>query len=231
MRTIKQHVGAVGVAALLGACNTMPDPYVSRMHASPGAVPVRSYPQYLAPWGRPAPEAVAIVPAPVVVETEIVREIPHRISALPPDMGAPLPSSRLPADNPPGLQNPLRAYEPASPAIIGGEVMASDASSNVASGKITPPARASSYAGTWKARDAENRTCNVQLSSSPALDLYKASAKGCRNTHLESVNAWSFGDNKIQLFARGNTVAYLNGSEASLTGTFAADQQRLEMTR
>jgi hypothetical protein len=69
------------------------------------------------------------------------------------------------------------------------------------------------------------------LSSTPSLDLYKASTSGCANESLRSVNAWRFADRSVVLFARGKVIARLSGLEGFLTGTFQGAGGSLEMTR
>jgi hypothetical protein len=48
---------------------------------------------------------------------------------------------------------------------------------------------------------------------------------------MRDVNGWSFRDNQIILFARGQTVARLSGAEAALTGTLTSSGQSIEMAR
>jgi Protease inhibitor Inh len=99
-----------------------------------------------------------------------------------------------------------------------------------APGVVTPPQRASSYAGLWKA-NVGSSSCRIQLSSTPSLDLYKASAQGCSNAALKMVNGWSFRDDQVILFSRGQVVARLSGAEAALAGTLNGSETGLAMTR
>ncbi|MBM6580021.1 AprI/Inh family metalloprotease inhibitor [Microvirga sp. BT689] len=99
-----------------------------------------------------------------------------------------------------------------------------------APGVFTPPQRASSYAGAWKANTGSS-SCRIQLSSVPSLDLYKASAQGCSDTALKTVNGWSFRDEQVVLFSRGQVIARLSGAEAALAGTLSGSKADLTMTR
>jgi len=97
-------------------------------------------------------------------------------------------------------------------------------------GVFTPPRRASSYAGTWKA-SVGSSSCRVQLSNAPSLDLYKASAQGCADDALKTVNGWSFRDDQVTLYSRGQVIARLSGAEAALAGTLNGSRTVLTMTR
>ncbi len=61
--------------------------------------------------------------------------------------------------------------------------------------------------GGWDARDATGASCKVNLSSTPSLDLYKASAAGCQNKELGRVSAWDYRDGEVYLYQPGGTVA------------------------
>ena len=58
--------------------------------------------------------------------------------------------------------------------------------------QVTPRAAnaGGSVVGAWAAKDATGSKCKVQLSSAPAVDLYKASAAGCANKDLAKITAW-----------------------------------------
>ena len=47
----------------------------------------------------------------------------------------------------------------------------------------------------------------MQLSSSPTLDLYRASSSGCANKDLQKISAWDFRDGEVYLYQQGGTVA------------------------
>jgi hypothetical protein len=101
-----------------------------------------------------------------------------------------------------------------------------------------PPAAApprpsrSALVGGWTAREASGGTCRVQLSSTPALDLYKASTSGCTNRDLARISAWEFRDSEVYLYQPGGAVAArLRGGSGSLEGVLAKSGAPLRMTR
>ena len=57
---------------------------------------------------------------------------------------------------------------------------------------LPSPAGRSSLVGGWTAATGAGATCRIQLSSAPALDLYRASASGCASGDLARVNAWDY---------------------------------------
>jgi hypothetical protein len=94
------------------------------------------------------------------------------------------------------------------------------------------PSGGTDVAGSWTARDASGGTCRVQLSSSPALDLYKASASGCSNQDLSKINAWDYRNGEVYLYQTGGSVAArLRGSSGSLSGVLAKSGAPLSMGR
>ncbi|MDB5512832.1 MAG: hypothetical protein JWR08_2315 [Enterovirga sp.] len=93
------------------------------------------------------------------------------------------------------------------------------------------PTRSSSI-GSYTARDATGSTCRVSLTSSPALDLYKASAAGCTNKDLARVTAWDFREGEVYLYQPGGSVAArLRGSGGALSGVLAKSGASLTLTR
>lgn len=100
-----------------------------------------------------------------------------------------------------GIADPL----PASP---GTDLASRGATSpqTLGSRPVSGPNR-SSLVGGWTARDATGASCRVQLSSTPALDLYRASASGCANRDLAAITAWDLRDGEVYLYQRGGTVA------------------------
>jgi hypothetical protein len=72
----------------------------------------------------------------------------------------------------------------------------------------------------------------VQLSSAPALDLYKASTSGCSNKDLARISAWEYRDGEVYLYQPGGAVAArLRGGSGSLEGVLAKSGAPLRMTR
>jgi hypothetical protein len=96
---------------------------------------------------------------------------------------------------------------------------------------VATPGRAS-VVGAWTARDASGSTCRVQLSSAPALDLYKASAAGCGNRDLGRITAWDYRDGEVYLYQPGGAVAArLRPSGGSMDGVLAKSGAPLTLTR
>jgi hypothetical protein len=141
-----------------------------------------------------APVRVASA-GPVMVEPEPVEPVPT----------GPMASSELP---------PLDG----SPVPLGGGMEV--AGLPPASAPIAPSR--SAFVGSWSAREASGTSCRVQLSSAPALDLYRASASGCANKDLAAVTAWDYRDGEVYLYQRGGAVAArLRASGGSLDGVLA----------
>jgi hypothetical protein len=70
-----------------------------------------------------------------------------------------------------------------------------------------PSASRNSMVGGWTAREATGGSCRVQLSSTPTLDLYRASSSGCANKDLQKISAWDFRDGEVYLYQQGGAVA------------------------
>jgi hypothetical protein len=94
------------------------------------------------------------------------------------------------------------------------------------------PSGRSSLVGGWSARVASGASCRVQLSSSPALDLYKASTSGCSNQDLSRVSAWDYRDGEVYLYQSGGTVAArLRASGGAMSGVLAKSGAPLSLAR
>lgn len=87
--------------------------------------------------------------------------------------------------------------------------------------------------GGWTAREATGGSCRVTLSSTPALDLYRANASGCANRELQKVTAWDYREGEVYLYQPGGSVAArLRVSDgSSLAGVIARSGANLSMTR
>ncbi len=223
------RIGLFVIAGALSACNS-----AGNMHSQgpwgPSAAP-RSYPEYSAPWGGPPAASGYGVPVqpvaapPYLVQTDALpsRRVYgfHLEPELPP--GPPIVESAFGVSSTPEPQS-LPGQQASTHHTTSPSVQAN------APGIITPPQRASSYAGTWKA-NVGSSSCRIQLSSVPSLDLYKASAQGCSDAALRTVNGWSFRDDQVVLFSRGQVIARLSGAEAALAGTLSSSKTELTMTR
>lgn len=87
--------------------------------------------------------------------------------------------------------------------------------------------------GGWTAREATGGSCRVVLSSTPALDLYRANATGCANRDLQKVTAWDYRDGEVYLYQPGGSVAARMrvNSGSSLSGVIARSGANLAMSR
>jgi hypothetical protein len=171
----------------------------------PGPAVAGTYPQ-----AAPMPEPVEAVPSgPVVSEP------------LPPIGGqGPVGSAPLPGT-------------PGSTYGTGTDIAAlpSQPAAPIAPSPAPAPGR-SSLVGSWTARDASGASCRVQLSSAPALDLYRASTSGCSNKDLSRISAWDYRDGEVYLYQSGGTVAArLRASGGSLSGVLAKSGAPVTLAR
>jgi hypothetical protein len=160
----------------------------------------------------------AAAPAPMTAQepVEAVPSGPIMSSPLPPLEGQPLP----PVAGAPG--------SPGETSIAGLPPAAAPAPEPAPAA----PASRTAMIGSWTARDASGGTCRVQLSSTPALDLYKASASGCSNQDLSRINAWDYRNGEVYLYQTGGAVAArLRGSSGALSGVLAKSGAPLSMGR
>jgi protease inhibitor Inh len=169
--------------------------------------------------GPPARGAAAapIIEAPPV---EAVPSGPIEAAPLPPLAGAPAPSDPMA----PGGSTDIAGLPPAPPPPAIGAPAPAPAPAP------TPSSR-TAMVGNWSVQTSGG-SCRVQLSSSPALDLYRASASGCSNQDLSKVNAWDYRDGEVYLYQTGGAVtARLRGSSSSLSGVLAKSGAPLTLTR
>jgi hypothetical protein len=178
--------------------------------------------------GSPPPRAMASVPGTVFNE-------PVPLEPAPPAPAGAVTSEPLPP--PPGTQ--IVAVDPSLPPA-GGPIIA-DVPGTPAPppqvAAVSPPAAPagpsrSSVLGGWTAREATGSTCRVTLSSSPALDLYRASATNCQNRDLARVSAWDFRDGEVYLYQPGGAVAArLRSGGGSLEGALTKSGAPLTLAR
>jgi hypothetical protein len=95
--------------------------------------------------------------------------------------------------------------EGGAPALRGGSGQVATLGQGAGSARGAATSR-DSVVGNWTAREATGSSCRVQLSSSPALDLYRATAAGCANRDLQRVTAWDYRDGEVYLYQQGGTV-------------------------
>jgi hypothetical protein len=163
---------------------------------------------------RPAPAVVAPEPPTEALPSGSVTSEP-----LPPPPGSGGASGPVLADVPrmPGSPGPIETMTPAAPAPVAAAPSGGSRASSV---------------GGWTARDATGATCRVNLSSAPALDLYRATSSGCVNSDLARVTAWDYRSGEVYLYQPGGAVAArLRSAEGSLSGVLAKSGAPLTLTR
>lgn len=123
-----------------------------------------------------------------------------------------------------------RAIE--TPQLQGGNRQIATLGGNTGTGR-GPVSSRDGVIGGWTAREATGGSCRVTLSSTPALDLYRANASGCANRDLQKVTAWDYRDGEVYLYQPGGSVAarmrVTDGS--SLAGVIARSGANLTMNR
>jgi hypothetical protein len=160
--------------------------------------------------------AAPIVEAPPV---EAVPSGPIETAPLPPVAGAPLAADPM---APPAGGTDIAGLPPAPPPPT---------VSAPAPAAAPAPSSRTAMVGNWSVQTSGG-SCRIQLSSSPALDLYRASASGCSNQDLSKVNAWDYRDGEVYLYQTGGAVAArLRGSSASLSGVLAKSGAPLSLSR
>ena len=206
-RRLASAAALVALAGGLGACGSQRFGS-DALAASRPPRPVAAYPGPLEPV-EPAFRSEPITAAPLAP--------PPGATAAPPPLGAGLAAA-------PGavLADPVASAPPpvqqqasiAPPPVVGG-----------GGGR-------SAVVGSWTAKDATGAACKVQLSSAPALDLYKASAGGCTNKDLGRVTAWDYRDGEVYLYQPGGTVAArLRAGGGALDGVLSKSGAPLTMAR
>jgi hypothetical protein len=92
--------------------------------------------------------------------------------------------------------------------------------------------KSGSVYGNWTAREATGSNCRLTLSSSPALDLYKASSTGCANKDLSKISAWDQREGEIYLYQSGGAViARLRPAGTGYTGVVTKSGAALGLER
>jgi hypothetical protein len=192
--------------------------------------PVTSAPSY----GQPAlPPAPPVSSAPVT--SEPLPPPGGYPAASAPQAGGPLPGPQDPFFDPnagaapQGRPSPQPGQQPEQLRGGGGQI------ATLGQSQATPPRPASrdTMVGGWTAREATGGSCRVQLSSTPALDLYRASSSGCANKDLQRISAWDFRDGEVYLYQQGGTVAARLRSSGSgaLDGAVTKSGASLSMSR
>lgn len=188
----------------LGACG-------STRLSSLGPSPAASAP---ATRVQPAPEPIVPVPSDPVTSAPLAPPpgVPGPMASVDPGLSGPGASDVPAIATPPAAPGPVASLPPPA--------------------QVPAPSGRSTVVGGWTAKDAAGSSCRVQLSSSPALDLYRASASGCANKDLSRVTAWDFREGEVYLYQPGGAVAArLRSGGGSLDGVLAKSGAPLTLTR
>ncbi len=194
---------------------TPPNPGSPQFGASPGLPPVTSGAVTAEPLPPPnypgSQQPIGVGAAPI---TPAIPSAPPVLQAQPPLQQAP---PQDPPQDPPTLGGGNRQV-----ATLGGP----------SSGR-GPVTSRDGIIGGWTAREANGSSCKVTLSSSPALDLYRASAGTCTNKELQKVTGWDYRDGEVYLYQPGGAVAARMrvNDGASLSGAIARSGAGLNLSR
>ncbi|QRM29826.1 AprI/Inh family metalloprotease inhibitor [Microvirga sp. VF16] len=171
--------------------------------------------------GGPPIRGAAAAPITEAPPVEAVPSGPIEASPLPPIAGAPTVPDPM---APPGGTD-IAGLPPAPPPPTFGSP------APTAPAPAPTPSSRTAMVGNWNVQTSGG-SCRVQLSSSPALDLYRASASGCSNQDLSKVNAWDYRDGEVYLYQTGGSVAArLRGSSSSLSGVLAKSGAPVTLSR
>jgi Protease inhibitor Inh len=167
---------------------------------APGRVATGAPPPFIA--APTAPVATTNLPPPVSAQPLPAPNLPPPGGGPQAPLGLPPAGQSMPIDpdasrrapEPPRVQTPPPAPPPVAaarpePAPVSGA-----------------PTR-NAVIGNWSAKEAAGTNCRVTLSSTPSLDLYKASSAGCQTRELQRVSAWELRGEEIYLYEPGGGVA------------------------
>jgi hypothetical protein len=160
------------------------------------------------------------------------------VSAPMPEPVEPIPSGPVISEPLPPLdgQSPYESQGPYGTGVtdpsMGSDIAALPPPAQPMTPPPTPrPSGRSALVGGWSAQVA-GASCRVQLSSTPALDLYRASSSGCANQDLSRVSAWDYRDGEVYLYQSGGTVAArLRASGSAMSGVLAKSGAPLTLAR
>ncbi|WP_188910685.1 AprI/Inh family metalloprotease inhibitor [Salinarimonas ramus] len=98
--------------------------------------------------------------------------------------------------------------------------------------QAAPRVSRTTFVGTWRASEPGGGSCRVTLSSTPSLDLYRASSAGCQNEDLGRVSAWDLRGDQIYLYRQGGAVAArLSASPGSMSGALSRSGAPVALAR
>jgi hypothetical protein len=216
---------------VLCACNTSRGTYASGPWGQSGYLdPTASL--YSNPWNKPlAPSLVEAGPAPQPMTRSLSPEPLEPIGAWASrDVSPPTADSR---DIPESFEAAASVPRPAPVEAMESEPPVAGRFAAKQEPSAPPQMQGRSFTaltGQWTAQEGD-RSCRLQLSSTPALDLYKASASGCSSDALQNVNSWAHRDRTIVLYARGRVVSRLTDDGGSFTGMLEGTKTQIRISR
>lgn len=210
--------------SLLPACNSAPGAYPygpwgpSQAKLQPGSL-------YSKPWNIPVPVHAE--------ESDLVFQNRPNPYGSPQEPLEPIGSwasrdvpARMPAEDTFAL--PMDYSNVASPDALDHDEEFASGEPNSSYKRSSLQAKSfTSLTGNWIAQEEEGSSCRLQLTSVPALDLFKASTSRCSSPPLQNVNSWSHRDGQIILYARGSVVARLMADGSSFQGSYGGRQLRI----
>jgi len=236
----KNITGRIGLIKVAGLLPLLALTACAGSQRFDGGAPVQAgygQPGYSQPgYGQPG-----LQPAPPISSAPVTSEpLPppggYPVASAPPQSGG-LPPPGDPFFEPNAGAPVASAPPPAQPGTIptlrgGGEVATLGAGSGTGGSRGVVSSR-DGVIGNWTAREATGGSCRVQLSSSPALDLYRANAAGCANRDLQKVTAWDYRNGEVYLYQQGGTVvARLRASDGgAMSGAVTKSGAALSMNR
>lgn len=205
-RQILCTVAALALAASAGACSS------SRFDTGGIGASARPAPRVARPLPPEEPDLGPGLSSGPVTSAPLAP--PPGAAAAPPGPVVANPGGPIVAEaSPPPVQQQAAIAPPPAPPVV---------SSGGRSGVV----------GGWTAKDATGASCRVNLASTPALDLYKASSTGCANKDLAKVTAWDFRDGEVYLYQPGGTVAArLRPAGGAMDGALSKSGAPLAMVR
>lgn len=217
---MNRRILAVAAALVLAGCQG--SGRFTDFGGSPPQASVASRPPPL----TPAPTApVQSAPLPPVASQALP---PAGTQGVPSGEGLPPIGSTVPIESPDGgtARPAVRPVQPIDPQNTPTPAE-TQRPPQVAARTETPPAASgppsrTAVTGNWTAREAAGGSCRVTLSSSPTLDLYRASTTGCQSRELQRVNAWELRGEEVYLYEPGGGIAArLRQSGRNFEGTAA----------
>lgn len=191
-------------------------------------------------YGQPSLAPVPAVPSEPVISEPLPPPGGYPVTSAPPGApGAstlPPPQQQDPFYNPQAGAQPSQQAAPATPADggvpplrgSGGQV----ATLGAGAAPAAPRQTRDSVVGSWTAKEATGGSCRVQLSSAPALDLYRANASGCSNRDLQRITAWDYRDGEVYLYQQGGSVvARLRTGAGGMEGAITKSGAGLSLSR